>query len=88
MNGVSERYSTTKAVFVLKKSEKDNSYTQNNMVLDHMNTIRIEERINVYNYPEEDFQFDFSDANEDYSNGYQQFLQLGYKHKMLIVEQL
>ena len=32
-------------------------------------------------YPQEDSRCDFSDANEDYSNAYQRFLQLGYKRK-------
>ena len=66
---------------MLQKSEKDNSYTQNNMVFDHMNTNRIEVRVNGYKYPQEDLKCDFSNTNEDYSNTFQQFLQLGDKHK-------
>jgi hypothetical protein len=38
---VSERYITTKFTVVLQESEKNNGYTQNNMVFDHMNTHRI-----------------------------------------------
>ena len=38
-------------------------------------------RINGYKYQQEDFKCDFSGADEDYSNAYQRFLQLGYKHK-------
>ena len=64
--GVSERYNTTKIVFVLQKPEKYNSY-RNNMVFDHMNTNRIEVRVNGYKYPQEDLNCDFSNANEDYS---------------------
>ena len=48
------------------------------MVNDHMNTDRIEVRVNGYKYQ---FECDFSNANEDYSNTYQRFLNLGYKHK-------
>ena len=78
---VGERYNTTKIDFVLHKSEKENCYAQNNMVLEHMNIYRIEVRLNGYKYLRGDFKWDFSDANEDYSNAYQQFLQIGYKHK-------
>ena len=48
---VSECYNTTKIVFVLQKSEKGNSYTKNNMVFDHMNSNRIEVRVNGYKFP-------------------------------------
>ena len=51
---VSERYNTTKIVALLHKSEKDNSYTRNNTVLDNMSTERIEVRLNGYEYPQED----------------------------------
>jgi len=68
---VSEHYNTAKIVVVLQKSEKDYSYTQNNMVFNHMNTNRIEVRLNGYKYPQEDFESDFSDINKDYSNAYQ-----------------
>ena len=78
---VSERHNITKIVVVLQKSEKDNSYAQNNMVFDHLNTNITEVRVNGYKYPQEDFKCVFSDDNEDYSNAYQRFLQLGYKHK-------
>ena len=40
---------------MLQKSEKDNSCMQNNMVVDHVNTNRIEMRVNGYGYPNEDF---------------------------------
>ena len=60
---------------MLQKSEHDNSCAQNNVVFDHMNTNRIEVRVNGYKYPQENFKCDFSDANEDYSNAYQRFLQ-------------
>ena len=78
---ISERYNTIQTIVVLHKSGKGNSYTQSIMVSDHTNTERIEVRVNGYKYPQEDFKCDFSDANEDYSNTYQQFLQLGYKSK-------
>ena len=48
---------------------------QNNMVFDHMNTGRMEVRVN--GYPQEDLNCDFINANDDYSNAYQRFLQLG-----------
>ena len=48
-----------------------------------MNTNRIEVRVNGYKHPQEDKQYDFSNANESYSNAYQRFLQLGCKHKNL-----
>ena len=58
------------------------------MVFDHMNTNKIEVRVNGYKYPQEDFKCDFSDANKDYSNAYQRFLQLDIKIKKFMVEQL
>ena len=58
---------------MLQKYEKDNSYRQNNIVFDHMNTNRTEVRVNGYKYPQEFFRCDFSDANEDYSNVYPLF---------------
>jgi len=45
-----------------------------------MNIKRIEVRVNGYKYPQEDSKCDFSDGKEQYSNAYQQFLQVGYKH--------
>ena len=65
---ISERFGTTKIVVILKKSGKDNSYMQNNILFDHMNTDRIEVRVNRYKYPQEDLKCDFSNANEDYSS--------------------
>jgi len=67
---------------VLQESQKGNSYTQNNMVFDHMNTNRSEERANGYKYPQEDFKSGFSDTNENQCNAYQRFLQFGYKQKI------
>ena len=52
---------------MLQKSEKDNSYTENNIVFDHINTDKIEMRVNGYIYPQEDFKHVFS---EDYSNAF------------------
>ena len=46
---------------------------QNNTVFDNMNTNKIEAKVNGYNYPQEDFKCDFSDANEDYFKVYEQF---------------
>ena len=68
-------------LLVAQKSKKDSSYTRNNMVFDHMNINRIEMTVNGYEYPQEYFKCDFSEAKEDYSNAYQRYLQLGYKHK-------
>ena len=50
-----------------------------------MNTNRIEMRVNGLKYQQKHFKYDFSDANEDYSNAYQQFLQLVYKHKNVVM---
>ena len=78
---VSERCNTTKIVVVLQKTEKNSNALQNNMVFDHMNIEKIEVRVNGYKYPQEELKCDFSNDNEDYSNAYQRFLHLGYKHR-------
>ena len=62
--------------YFLHKSEIDNSYAQNSIIFGPMNTNRIEERVREYKYLQEDFKWDFNDANEYYYKAYQRCLHL------------
>ena len=69
-------------VFIaFQSNERDNNQEMNNMVFDNANLRRISCRINSVQYPEREFECNFTQANRNYSRLYMSFLEAVNKYQ-------
>ena len=64
-----------------QSSERDSNQVMNNMVFDNANLRRISCRINSIQYPEREFECNFTPANRNYSRLYMNFLEAVNKYQ-------
>ena len=69
-------------VFIaFQSSKRDSNQVMNNMIFDNANLRRISCRINSVQYPEREFECNFSQENRNYSRSYTNFLEAVNKYQ-------